>query len=235
MLFHYDLKEDVSLYVICEKDETKSVIYFNPRFYSDPELSTYKKHLFDLEDWKGKSIFDIQNTKWKPPRLQRWSHLNKLDFHNKWNYERWSHIDYPAWLLQFQNDTSHNLQPVFETISQYANINVPKINSVLVNKYTDNNSSIHLHQDVIPEFGIDPTITTASFGATRQFNLKRFNKISGIIEEEKHLNLTFQLNEGSVLIMAGTCQKYYAHEIAKSLECTGTRISCVFRQHSLVE
>jgi alkylated DNA repair dioxygenase AlkB len=219
--------------VIDEVDNTKSIIYFDPNFYDDFK---YPIELFNLQTWKGLSNFDIEHTKWEPPRLQIWSHLNKLSFHHKWNFDRWQHTDYTDWLLKFQQDTFEKIQPVLKLFNSHYDIKLPNINSVLLNKYSDQNSSIHLHQDIIPEFGINPTIIAASFGETRTFNLIRVKKgINKLIplEEEKHLNMSFELSDKSLLIMAGSSQKYYAHEIPKTLVEKGVRISCIFREHNI--
>jgi len=210
-----------------EPDE-KTILIYLPNFF---QAYNVKERLFEIDNWRGQSERD---TRWAPPRLQRWSHLESKPFHSKWDprLDRWQPVEYEDWLLDFQTQ----FQADVEILSLVYKFKMPHINSVLINHYTDANSSIHLHQDCIPEFGSNPTILTASFGATRTLDLIRViprdepGKFT-IDTEKAYLNRCFDLEDGSLFIMAGTCQKYYAHTIAKTSEVSGSRISCIFREH----
>lgn len=93
-------------------------------------------------------------------------------------------------------------------------------NSVLCNLYRDGNDSNGWHADNEPELGRDPIIASVSFGATRRFDLR--HNLSG----EKR---SFELNHGSLLIMGGSIQHHWKHQIAKSKKISDPRINLTFR------
>lgn len=207
-----------------------STLVYVPKFFSD--FGDVSKKLFELDDFRGKA--EIDTKKWEPPRLHRWSHVDAKPFHKAWKPEltRWQHVDYTDWLLDFQNEVQKRVEELIEELD--LQIRMPKINSVGLNRYEDGNSSIHLHQDCIPEFGTNPTVILASFGGTRVLDVLRVTPIAGkkfvLNEDEEHLNHHFPLDDGSLFIMAGSAQTFYAHQIAK-VEHALPRISCVFREH----
>ena len=211
-----------------EPDE-KTIMIYLPNFFETYDVKT---RLFELEGWRGKSTIDVK--RWAPPRLQRWSHLDFRPFHSKWSpsLDRWQPVEYEDWLLEFQT----RVQADVELLGLQYGFTIPKINSVLINHYSDAKSSIHLHQDCIPEFGENPTIVTASFGACRTLDLVRVIPhepgVFTVDSKNQHHNRSFPLEDCSLFIMAGTCQKYYAHTVAKVEHVSGSRISCIFRQHN---
>jgi alkylated DNA repair dioxygenase AlkB len=223
-----------NLYIVKEKDESFSIVYYHPTFFS--EYDNVKKKLFELNDWKG--VNQKSKNRWVAPRLQRWSHVDSKPFH-VWKKEflRWNHVEYTDWLLQFQNDVSSMLQPLWIDIKNHVSeFNIPVINSILLNKYRDGNDRIHLHKDHVSELGKDPTIVTASFGDSRIFSLVRvspYNERHLIIDDNSsNLNIDIELVDKSLLIMAGACQRYYGHTIPQTDDVKGARISCTFREHN---
>lgn len=229
-----------------EEDGTQSVIYYHPQFFTKERIGYDKKEAEDfdirgtldsLENWKGKMPTD----QWCPPRHQIWSSTRGLDFTDGWGkkFDRWSHQDYSPGVYTFQKVTQKLITPICEKLQ----IKTPEINSTLLNKYYDNTSRISLHQDAIPEFGPDPTIICCSFGESRTFNLVRTygrkpdEKGFRINKDEQHLNQSFPVGDGDLLIMAGACQRYFAHEVPpdKSEKKLGVRYSCILREHRPVE
>ena len=98
-------------------------------------------------------------------------------------------------------------------------------NHVLANRYRDGNDSMGYHADAEPELGPDPVVATLSLGQTRRFVLRRHEK--GTSEPP----LVLPLQHGSLLIMGGTCQRYYRHGIPRDTgENVRERISLTFRQ-----
>ncbi|MFT5276669.1 MAG: alkylated DNA repair dioxygenase AlkB [Granulosicoccus sp.] len=93
-------------------------------------------------------------------------------------------------------------------------------NSVLANLYRDGVDSMGMHSDDEPELGQQPTITSVSLGATRNFDFK--NKVTG----EK---FRLPLEHGSILIMSGETQRYWQHGIAKTKKAIMPRINFTFR------
>lgn len=95
-------------------------------------------------------------------------------------------------------------------------------NSVLLNLYRDGRDSIGWHQDKEPELGQNPVIASVSFGATRRFRLRH--------KRRKDLPLVeLDLTHGSLLLMRGTTQHFWQHQIPKTAEPVGPRINLTFR------
>ncbi|WP_445636873.1 alpha-ketoglutarate-dependent dioxygenase AlkB [Nostoc sp. DSM 114161] len=97
-----------------------------------------------------------------------------------------------------------------------------KFNSVLLNLYRDGKDSVAWHSDDEPELGENPVIASVSFGANRRFVFR--HKI------QKELNYEIQLNHGSLLMMKGTTQHFWQHQIPKKNKLTQSRINLTFRQ-----
>lgn len=93
--------------------------------------------------------------------------------------------------------------------------------TVLLNYYRDGKDSNGLHADNEKELGRNPAIASVSFGAERYFYLKHNS-----IKEKK---LKIKLEHGSLLIMKGTTQHFWKHQIAKTTQVIGPRINLTFR------
>ena len=93
--------------------------------------------------------------------------------------------------------------------------------TVLLNKYRDGKDSNGWHSDNEKELGRDPIIASISFGAERNFQLKH-NKI----ESQK---LAINLEHGSLLLMQGSTQHHWKHQIPKTKKIISERINLTFR------
>nr|WP_314839872.1 alpha-ketoglutarate-dependent dioxygenase AlkB [uncultured Flavobacterium sp.] len=93
--------------------------------------------------------------------------------------------------------------------------------TVLLNQYRDGKDSNGWHADNEKELGINPTIASLSFGATRNFQMKHNH-----LKDQK-LNLL--LEHGSLLLMKGSTQHYWKHQIPKTAKPTEPRINLTFR------
>ena len=93
--------------------------------------------------------------------------------------------------------------------------------TVLLNQYRDGKDSNGWHADNEKELGSNPVIASVSFGAERIFQLKH-NSISG-------LKQNIILEHGSLLLMKGTTQHFWKHQIPKTSKTIGPRINLTFR------
>ena len=91
-------------------------------------------------------------------------------------------------------------------------------NYCLLNRYRTGQDSMGMHADDEPEMG--NVIESLSLGATRTFRIKH-NKT----KETR----SFQVGNGTLIIMAGTMQQFWKHEIPKTRENVGERINLTFR------
>ncbi|HSP40739.1 MAG TPA: alpha-ketoglutarate-dependent dioxygenase AlkB, partial [Gillisia sp.] len=78
----------------------------------------------------------------------------------------------------------------------------------LANLYRDGSDSMGLHADDEKELGKDPVIASVSLGETRKFRLKH--------KFEKSLKFDLDLEPGSLLLMQGTTQHFWKHELPKT-------------------
>jgi len=95
-------------------------------------------------------------------------------------------------------------------------------NSVLLNLYRDGKDSMGWHSDDEKELGKDPVIASLSLGQIRRFHLKHKQKRQ--IE-----TLRLDLDNGSLLIMAGSTQHYWKHQISRTAKEVQPRINLTFR------
>lgn len=93
--------------------------------------------------------------------------------------------------------------------------------TVLLNYYRDGKDSNGWHADNEKELGRNPVIASVSFGAERFFHLQH-----NTIKEQK---IKINLEHGSLLIMKGTTQHFWKHQIPKTAKDIGPRINLTFR------
>ncbi len=92
-------------------------------------------------------------------------------------------------------------------------------NFCLLNRYRTGADSMGLHSDDEPEMG--NVIGSLSLGATRTFRI-RHNKT----KESR----TFAAGNGTLIMMAGTMQQFWKHDVPKTTENVGERINLTFRK-----
>lgn len=93
--------------------------------------------------------------------------------------------------------------------------------TVLLNRYRDGKDSNGWHADNEKELGINPIIASVSFGAERVFQLKHHSI--------PDLKQNILLEHGSLLLMKGTTQHFWKHQIPKTSKPIGERINLTFR------
>ena len=99
--------------------------------------------------------------------------------------------------------------------------------SVLLNLYRSGNDCVHWHSDDKPELGPNPTIASVSFGQARTFQLK--HKLDPEIER-----VSIELDNGCMLLMKGTTQTFWLHQVPKSKTKMQPRINLTFRTISKI-
>lgn len=93
--------------------------------------------------------------------------------------------------------------------------------TVLLNYYRDGKDSNGWHADNEKELGRNPIIVSVSFGAERSFHLQH--------NTSKDQKLKINLEHGSLLIMKGSTQHFWKHQIPKTAKSIGPRINLTFR------
>jgi alkylated DNA repair dioxygenase AlkB len=93
--------------------------------------------------------------------------------------------------------------------------------TVLLNQYRDGKDSNGWHADNEKGLGTNPIIASLSFGAERVFQLKH-NTIA-------NAKKSIVLEHGSLLLMKGSTQHFWKHQIPKTAKPIGNRINLTFR------
>lgn len=91
----------------------------------------------------------------------------------------------------------------------------------LANLYRDGKDSMGWHSDDEKELGKNPVIASVSLGGVRSFHMKHKNKDG---------RFKLDLEHGSLLMMAGTTQHFYKHQLPKTQLPISQRINLTFRR-----
>ena len=112
--------------------------------------------------------------------------------------------------------------PLLQKIkSRVESVSGANFTTVLLNLYRDGKDSNGWHADNEKELGKNPIIASVSFGTERVFQLKH-NTILG-------LKQNILLEHGSLLLMKGTTQHFWKHQIPKTAKPICSRINLTFR------
>ncbi|MES2573789.1 MAG: alpha-ketoglutarate-dependent dioxygenase AlkB [Bacteroidota bacterium] len=96
-------------------------------------------------------------------------------------------------------------------------------NSVLLNLYRNGKDSVAWHSDQEGNSGPNPVIASVTFGETRMFRLRhKFRKDLAQVE--------IPLHHGSFLLMAGTTNTFWQHQVPKTSRDVLPRINLTFRR-----
>lgn len=110
-------------------------------------------------------------------------------------------------------------QPCMLEIKQKIEAVQGRYNYCLLNLYRSGSDSMGWHADDEPEMG--NIIGSLSLGATRKFRIRH-----NVTRETQ----TFLAGHGTLIIMAGTMQEYWQHEVPKTKVAVGERINLTFRE-----
>jgi len=176
------------------------------RFFYRPALAArYMQALLDEIAWRQEKIV-LWGRQHLQPRLSAWYG----DAGSSYSYSGITLEPQPwtATLLRIKNDIEQTTGHRF--------------NSVLLNLYRSERDGMGWHSDDEAELGFNPVIASLSFGETRIFRFRHRTK-----KHEKPISLG--LTTGSLLVMAGTTQKFWRHAVDKENEPKGPRINLTFR------
>lgn len=179
-------------------------VEYMERFY-EPELaSLYFDRLLKETGWRHETL-KLWGKQMPQPRLTAWYG----DAGTTYSYSGLRLAPYPWTLL---------LDQIRQDIQALTG---DSFNSVLLNLYRDENDSVSWHSDNETELGVQPVIVSLSLGATRTFRLRH---------KTKDHRIALDLQQGSLLRMAGLTQKYWTHAVLKEKTRCGARINLTFRR-----
>lgn len=179
-------------------------ISYDEHFLSHNEASTYFDVLRKETDWQQDSI-KVFGKKYDQPRLTALFANNK----NPYTYSNITMHPTPfsPVLLEIKSKIEKTLNQTFTTC--------------LLNLYRNGQDSNGWHADNEKELGKNPVIASVSLGAERLFHMKH--------RTDKTQKLRLNLAHGSLLVMSGSTQHYWLHQIPKTKKNVGERINLTFR------
>jgi alkylated DNA repair dioxygenase AlkB len=179
-------------------------LYLIKKFFNQAQSDQLFTRLLTDLHWQDEDIFIFG--KWvKVPRLMCWNG----DPDACYQYSGVNHKPLP-WTTE--------LQEIRTKVEQQCRCT---FNSVLANLYRDGKDSMGCHADDEKELGINPVIASLSLGEARLFKMHH---------KKRKQTLNIQLAHGDLLVMAGTCQKYWVHSVPKTKNLKLPRINLTFRK-----
>lgn len=177
---------------------------FYPQFFSARESDTYLQTLMDTLAWKQESL-KLYGKEVPFPRLMAW-------YGNAGTAYKFSGNTF------ITDPMTPELTEIKDRISPFS---AQTFNSVLANLYRNGNDAMGWHADDEPELGKNPVIASVNFGATRKFRLR--------YKSDHRQTYELALTHGSLLVMKGTLQEYWEHQIPKTKLPLSERINLTYR------
>lgn len=179
-------------------------ISYDEHFLSHNEASTYFDVLRKETDWQQDRI-KVFGKEYDQPRLTALFANNK----NPYTYSNITMHPTPfsPVLLEIKSKIEKTLNQTFTTC--------------LLNLYRNGQDSNGWHADNEKELGKNPVIASVSLGAERLFHMKH--------RTDKTQKLRLNLAHGSLLVMSGSTQHHWLHQIPKTKKNVGERINLTFR------
>jgi alkylated DNA repair dioxygenase AlkB len=185
-------------------DLTDAEVIYYPHFFDKEEADSIYAELTNEIPWQQDEI-TVYGKKHLQPRLTA-LYGNEGKPYSYSNIKMQPH----PWNLLLQKIKS-KVESVSDT----------NFTTVLLNYYRNGKDSNGWHADNEKELGTNPIIASISFGAERTFQLKH--------NSNKDLKKSIVLEHGSLLLMKGTTQHFWKHQIPKTAKPVGPRINLTFR------
>jgi alkylated DNA repair dioxygenase AlkB len=179
-------------------------IEYYPAVFDEDKSNTFFQSLLEETPWQQDQITVFNKTHPQPRLTALYGESLKPYSYSglTMHPHKWNPL-----LMYIKNEVEELTQSHFTT--------------VLLNLYRDGRDSNGWHADNEKELGKNPSIASVSFGAARTFHLQH-----NTIAEAKQKII---LEHGSVLVMKGTTQHFWKHQISKTAKPIGPRINLTFR------
>lgn len=179
-------------------------ILFYPDFYAPEETSQLYDALLEQTPWRSDTI-RVFGKIYDQPRLTAWYGEEGTSY--SYSNIVMHPMPFSDLLSGIKNKVEAECGEVF--------------NSCLLNLYRDGQDSNGWHADDEKELGKDPIIASVSFGETRMFHLRH--------KKDHSMKYKIELTAGSLLLMRGTTQHFWQHQIPKTKRKIDPRINLTFR------
>jgi alkylated DNA repair dioxygenase AlkB len=184
----------------------------------DSEISLNQKH-FDSEIAANLLKDLTEEIPWVQNKIRFYGKESLVPRLESWHGDKGMSYTYSGIKMDAKPWTQ-NLLMIKESIEPIAKTT---FNSVLINYYRDGKDRVAWHSDDEKELGKNPVIASVSLGAERKFKL-RHKKY-----KENQLQHEVFLQSGSLLLMSGSTQHHWLHEIPRTAKPIGPRINLTFR------
>ncbi|MFH7024705.1 MAG: alpha-ketoglutarate-dependent dioxygenase AlkB family protein [Heteroscytonema crispum UTEX LB 1556] len=182
----------------------------------DGEVIIYRNLFEELESKQFKELRNSLN--WRQDKMKMFGKEFDLPRLTAWYGDEGKSYKYSGINMNPETWTG-TLLSIKQRVEKVVEVN---FNSVLVNLYRDGKDYVSWHSDDEPELGKNPIIASVSFGETRRFQLKhKSNKDLDKVE--------VSLTDGSLLLMKGSTQHFWHHQIPKTSKLLKERINLTFR------
>ncbi len=178
--------------------------FYYPNLFSLQEAGKYFHHLKEHISWKQEPIKIFGKQIMQPRLTAFYGDANKA-----YSY---------SGIIMHPMEWNEDLLQIKERIEAISTVN---FNAALLNQYRSGQDSMGWHRDNEKELGANPVIGSVSFGATRKFQLRNY--------KDKNIVRSIELGNGSFLLMKGTTQHFWEHQLPKTGKAIGPRINITFR------
>ena len=184
----------------------------------DSEISLHQKH-FDSEIAVNLHKDLTEEIPWVQNKINFYGKESLVPRLESWHGDEGMSYTYSGIKMDAKPWTK-NLLKIKESIEPIAKTT---FNSVLINYYRDGKDRVAWHSDDEKELGKNPVIASVSFGAARKFKLRHKKYKQNQLQHEVFLQ------NGSLLLMSGSTQHHWLHEIPRTAKPIGPRINLTFR------
>ena len=153
----------------------------------------------------------LENVIWQQEKIKIYGQIHKLPRLTAWYGDEGKRYTYSGITVYSLNW----INPLSEIKRRIEEVSGDLFNSVLINRYRDGSDSISWHADDEAELGQNPVIGSVSLGEARDFQMKHRT-----LDERRNI----KLENGSYLLMRGSMQHHWLHQIPKSKKPLEERI-----------
>jgi alkylated DNA repair dioxygenase AlkB len=179
-------------------------VLFYPHFLSPQESNEYFDYMLQTLPWKQDKIRIYDKEVLQPRLTAYYGDTNK-------------NLSYSGTTMH-PNPWTEQLTVLKLKTETIAGVS---FTNALFNLYRDGKDSVSWHRDNEKYLGVNPIIGSVSLGATRTFQFRYY--------KDKSIVRSIELTAGSLLIMRGTTQHFWEHQVPKTNKRIGARINITFR------
>jgi alkylated DNA repair dioxygenase AlkB len=197
-----------------DSSEPKTMLYDLP----DADITLFENFFTNQESKKLHQNL-IENIQWRQDKIKIFGKLIDQPRLTAFYGDATKDYSYSGIVMK-PNDWNDDLLFIKNRVEEIAKI---KFTSVLLNYYRDGKDSMGWHSDDEKELGQNSVIGSVSFGESRVFQLR--HKLRKDIKK-----VDIKLTDGSFLLMKGTTQHFWQHQIPKTTRHLEARINLTFRK-----